>query len=301
MYYENARKFIYHNARPLDIARWKYLFENGSREEVLTALSEYQNEDGGFGSALEPDCWNPNSSPVQTWVATRIIKEINLEDNNHPIIKGILSYLSSGKDFDGHIWLNTVETNNAYPHAPWWNYEASQEKSYNPTASLIGFILKFADKDSRIFHLACNLAREAYSYFKASFPLDSMHTVACFVELYEYLKESVIDDLVDIEEFGNLLNQQIKHVITGDTSRWSIDYVCKPSLFIQSKKSDFYAENKDICKYECTFISDTQQSDGTWSITWDWSDYPEEWSISRNWWKSDLIINNIRYIKEVQS
>ena len=29
---------------------------------------------------------------------------------------------------------------------------------------LIGFILKFADKDSRIFHLACNLAREAYSF-----------------------------------------------------------------------------------------------------------------------------------------
>ena len=74
------------------------LFENGSKEEVLKALSVYQNEDGGFGSALEPDCWNPNSAPVQTWVATEIIREIELddqEDQEHPVIQGILKYLSS--------------------------------------------------------------------------------------------------------------------------------------------------------------------------------------------------------------
>ena len=77
MYYEKAKNFIYKNARPIDIARWKYLFENGSKEEVITVLMTYQNEDGGFGNALEPDYWNPNSSPVQTWVAMEIIKEIN--------------------------------------------------------------------------------------------------------------------------------------------------------------------------------------------------------------------------------
>jgi hypothetical protein len=108
MYYEKARNFIYKNARPLDIVRWKYLFENGSKEDVLTALIAYQNEDGGFGNALEPDCWNPNSSPMQTWVATEIIKEINLKDKNHPIIQGILNYLSSREGFDGHTWSYMV-------------------------------------------------------------------------------------------------------------------------------------------------------------------------------------------------
>lgn len=65
MSFETARNFIYKNARPLDIARWKYLFENGCREDVLLALAAYQNEDGGFGHALEPDCWNLNSSPFR--------------------------------------------------------------------------------------------------------------------------------------------------------------------------------------------------------------------------------------------
>lgn len=103
MSFETARNFIYKNARPLDIARWKYLFENGCREDVLLALAVYRNEDGGFGDALEPDYWNPNSSPLQTWAATEIIKEIKLDDKQHSVIQGILTYLSSGKDFNGHI------------------------------------------------------------------------------------------------------------------------------------------------------------------------------------------------------
>lgn len=301
MYYKQARNFIYRNARPLDMARWKYLFENGSREDVLTALIAYQNEDGGFGHALEPDCWNPNSSPVQTWAATEIIKEIDLKDKDHPGIRGILKYLSSGKHFDGHTWSNTLAANNDYPHAPWWSFGSSQEISYNPTACLIGFILKFAEKNSKLFDAACVLAKEAYSYFKVHFPVDSMHTVSCFVELYEYLKDSSVNDLLDIDEFRTLLREQIRHVITYDTSKWPVDYVCKPSLFIGAKTSDFYRENKEICDYECEFILNTQETDGTWNITWSWTDYPEQWSISRNWWKSDLLIKNMRYIKAIHN
>ena len=84
---EASRKFIYRNARPLDLARWHYLFENGSKQPVIDALSSYQNPDGGFANALEPDCWNPNSLPIQTWVATRIIDEIELNDKQQIIWK----------------------------------------------------------------------------------------------------------------------------------------------------------------------------------------------------------------------
>ena len=58
---EKAREFIYRNARPLDYARWRYLFEDGKREDVLRILAAYQNEDGGFGHGLEADCLNPDS------------------------------------------------------------------------------------------------------------------------------------------------------------------------------------------------------------------------------------------------
>ena len=301
-YYARAKKFILKNARPLDMARWNYLFENGSKEDVINILKTYQNTDGGFANALEPDCWNINSTPLQTWAATRIIKEINLDDKNHPIIKGIIDYLSSNDEFDGHSWngLNTVVTNDNYPHAPWWSYSQKQELKYNPTASLIGFILKYAEKHTAIYKLACELSKEAYDYFKKSFPLESMHESACFIELYDYMKECSISNLIDMEEFNKLLQKQIKQVITYDTKRWSNDYICKPSLFIDSKSSDFYLENKDICDFECQFILNIQNNDGSWNVTWDWNNYLEEWAISKNWWKSDIIIKNIKYIKEFQ-
>ena len=47
--YEKAKAFMYRNARPLDLARFQYHFEHGSKESVLNALNYYQNEDGGFG------------------------------------------------------------------------------------------------------------------------------------------------------------------------------------------------------------------------------------------------------------
>lgn len=299
-YYTAAKKFILKNSRPLNMARWNYLFEDGSKEDVIKVLKTYQNDDGGFANALEPDCWNINSTPLQTWVATQIIKEINLDDKNHPIIKGILDYLSSKDEFDGHRWhgLNTVVTNDNYPHAPWWSYRQKQESTYNPTASLIGFILKYAEKDTAIYRSACELSKEAYNYFKKNFPLESMHESACFVELYHYMKECSIFNLLDMEEFKKLLQKQIKQVITYDTKIWSTDYICKPSLFINSKSSDFYLENKEICDFEYEFILKTQNEDGSWGVTWDWNDYPEQWAISKNWWQSDIIIKNIKYIRE---
>lgn len=297
MRYGLARNFLYKNARPLDLARWKLLFENGSKEDVLTFLAAYQNEDGGFGHALEPDCWNPYSSPVQTWVATQIIKEVALEEKEHPVVQGILKYLSSGADFDGHTWANSIPTNDAYPHAPWWSFDPGQETTYNPTASLIGFILKFADKHNKIYDLARVLAQEAYAYFTFHHPLDEMHMVANFVDLFEALNESGNDALVDMVEFKRLLHAQIQHVVTYDTSKWAVEYVCKPSLFIHDKTSDFYPENQEICEYECEFLTESQEADGTWAVTWGWGDYPEEWPISKNWWISDLIIKNVKFMK----
>jgi len=301
MDFEKARNFVYKNSRPLDFTRWMYLFENGNKEDVLSALETYQNKDGGFGNGLEPDCWNPNSSPLQTWVATKIISEVDLKDKNHPIIQGILKYLASGADFDGHTWANSIPTNDDYPHAPWWTFDPNSETTYNPTASLIGFILKFADPASQLYENGAVLAKEAYAHFKLNHPLDQMHTVACYVELYEDLKTSFINDRIDMEEFKNLLHTQIQHVLTHDTSRWAVDYVCKPSLFVRSKASDFYLANMYTCYYECEFIAKTQESDGTWAVTWAWADYPEEWHISKNWWKSDLIIRNLQFLKAMCS
>jgi len=296
---QKARTFLYRNARPLDIARWQYHFEGGSRAAVLTALSAYQNEDGGFGHALEPDAWNPNSSPVQTWAATEILREIGWTDRTHPLVSGILRYLASGQDFDGHVWACTIGSNNDYPHAPWWHSESESacNSDYNPTACLAGFILRFAEKDSDLYRLGCRAAKEAFAAFAARGLLDDMHTAACYIRLWEYGKEAGAAELLDAAAMEQKLRGQVKHGITQNTAEWANGYVCRPSQFFASRSSVFYADNKAIADYECTHIRETQLADGSWDIPWSWSAYDAEWAISKNWWKGSGVVLNLLYLK----
>jgi len=94
--FEEIRLWIYRNARRIELALWQYEFENGSVEAVLSALLNYQNADGGFGNAIEPDCWNPASSPYATLNAIGKLKNIDFTDTSHPIMRGIFKYLESG-------------------------------------------------------------------------------------------------------------------------------------------------------------------------------------------------------------
>ncbi len=297
--FEKARVFVYRNARPLDLARWQYHFENGSKEAVLTALAAYQNEDGGFGHALEPDAWNPNSAPIQTWTATEILREIDFTDNTHPIIAGILRYLDSGAEFTGHFWYNAPGSNNDYPHAPWWHTESDStcHNDYNPTACLAGFIIRFADKESGLYRLGCRIAKEAYeSYFEQDL-LGDMHTAACFIRLWQYCEEAGVTDIIDLSALKGRVREQVKHSITDNTAEWETGYICKPSQFFSDCESIFHTDNKDIADYECEYIIKSQHADGSWNIPWSWNGYPEEWTISKNWWKGSGVILNLLYLK----
>jgi hypothetical protein len=299
--YQKACEFIYRNARPLDITRWQYHFEDGSKEAVLTALAAYQNEDGGFGHALEPDCWNPNSSPIQTWTATEILREIGFTDKNHPVIKGILRYLASGQDFEGQFWYNAVESNNDYPHSPWWHTESdsTSHSDYNPTANLAGFILRFADKNSELYQLGSRIAKEAVQALFAGERENDMHTLACYIRLWQYCEEAGAADVIDLPALRAKLRERVTNTITHDKAKWHTDYICRPSQFFTSRGSVFYGDNKEIADYECEFIVDTQLDDGSWNIPWSWKDYPEEWAVAKNWWKGDVAVKNMLYLRGI--
>lgn len=297
--YKKAQEFIYRNARPLDLARWQFHFENGSKKVVLKALSYYQNPDGGFGHALEQDAWNPNSAPIQTWTATEILHEINFSDSSDSIINGILRYLGSGRDFNGKFWYNIIKSNNDYPHAPWWqsDSESSSHNDYNPTAGLAGFIIRYSDKNSELYKLGCRISQEAYEQLVSADNHKDMHTILCYIRLMEYIKAAGATDVIDLNTLQSILIEHVKGCITQNTEAWGTSYICKPSQFFNSMASIFYASNKEIAEYECEYIMKTQLEDGSWDIPWSWNDYPEAWAISKNWWKSNGIIINMLYTR----
>lgn len=296
--YEKARGFIYRNARPIEFALWRYHFENGSREDVLTALAAHQNVDGGFGHALEADSFNPNSAPIQTWAACGILREIGFTDGSHPIIRGILRYLDSGLDFsrEHNQWLNSVKTNADYPHAVWWDYSDKVE-NYNPTAYLAGFILRFADKDSRAYKKAEEIARQAYEWFVSAVPVGDDHSAACFAALYGFLKETG-SGLLDMRKFADKLKEEVNADICRDSEKWRTEYVCLPSKFIGSRDSMFYAGNEELVQNEIEMLRECQLDDGSYIVPWLWYNEYKEYELAANWWKSRMLIDKMRFLRE---
>lgn len=298
--FQKARGFIYRNARPVDLARWRYHFEDGAREDVLTALAAFQNEDGGFGHGLEADSFNPNSCPIQTWNACEILREIGFEDGSHPIIRGILRYLGSGADFSEqhNQWRNTVKSNNDYPHAVWWSYsEEKEEFNYNPTAHLAGFILRFAEKDSALYRKAEEIAKQAYAWFREKVPFGDNHVANCFVRLYEVLSETGAA-LADPDEFAEKLREEVGASICRETERWKTEYVGMPSFFISDRNSMFCAGNEALVEKECALIAESQLDDGSYPIPWQWYNEYKEFPLAENWWKSVQLIEKMRFLRE---
>lgn len=136
-----AKDYIYRNARLIDRRRYEYWFEGGSKEAVIQALGAYQNEDGGFGHALEPDIRCPYSQPVPTELALAVMLEVQHTDLE--MFRRLIDYLRKITLPEGglpFVHKNVME----YPHAPWWSAERDDLPMMNPTGNILGMLWKQA-------------------------------------------------------------------------------------------------------------------------------------------------------------
>jgi hypothetical protein len=96
------------------------------------------------------------------------------------------------------------------------------------------------------------------------------------------------------------VKELVDAAIVRDVSRWG-DYCVRPSQFIHSPESPFYAGNEKIMEEELDYLIDTRPENGVWGITWQWWDnyvkYPKEFAISENWWKADIAIDKLKLLR----
>ena len=299
--FEEIRAWIYRNARQIELASWQYEFENGSRDAVVSALSRYQNRDGGFGNTLEPDCWNPDSSPYTTLYAIEKLNSVNFTDVNHPVMQGIIRFLESGKYFNGNGWLFSIPSNNNYPRAPWWTYdtEANEHEHRGITLGLVSFILRFAAKESKLYGLAFSLAENLISIAKEQDNMGDMG-ISGYCALLETLSKLGLSEQFDMKLLSAALKELVDEAIVRDISQWG-NYVVRPSQFITSPGSPFYKGNEDIVGKELDYIIDTRPENSVWGITWHWWDnyekYPREFAISENWWRAHGAIERLKFLR----
>lgn len=293
-----AERFIRLNARPLELARFEYHFCGGAADPVLCAMAVYQNADGGFGSGLEPDTMSPHSSPYQTWQATEYLREIGCTQASAPVVAGLLEYLSGTDGFDGIRWRFTMPKNNDFPHAPWMYDNGASCTTFNPTASLAGFLLRYAPMNSLAYARAVCSAKAAISDYLHRPQAPEMHVVRCFVQLYEDCRAADLTG-VDLNALAQKLHRDAAACIETDTAKWGTKYCCLPSWLVTDRSSILYPDFAELIAQECAFLADTQNPDGSWNVTWRWVSYPDEWAVAKLHWKSIRIVNNLLFLKKM--
>lgn len=135
-----AESFIWQTARLLERHRYAYHFKGGNPAQVLAALQPYQNPDGGFGNALEPDFRGVDSQPVLAHGALWVLDEIG--QCQGPLAQQVCDYLASVTAPNGGVPA-VLPSVRGYPRAPWFNVDDDAPPgSLLPTAGIAGLLHK---------------------------------------------------------------------------------------------------------------------------------------------------------------
>ncbi|WP_242902094.1 hypothetical protein [Actinomadura terrae] len=132
-----AEECMRHSGRLIDRRRFALHFRGGRPEPLLAALRPYENPDGGYGHALEPDLRGEASQPVPAQHALEILHEAGADDD--PAVARVADFLASITHEDGGVPFVLPSVREA-PHGPWWQPSGEAGGAINPTATLAGLL-----------------------------------------------------------------------------------------------------------------------------------------------------------------
>jgi hypothetical protein len=284
--YQEIKEWVHRNARPLDLALWRYHFEEGKREEVLTELAYFQNEDGGFGKKIDPDNWNPASTPYNAQIVIKFLRGIDFVDLNHPIYEGILRYLENTEHRCEYGWRFTIPSNNDHPHGIWWefNEETNVYQSIGTTASLTGFLLRYVERNTKLYGIAVEYAHKLIRSLRSKTEFGDMG-IGGYCELLEDIEAAGLMNEFDYELFREVLPVLVRQKILRETD----NFMANPLEFVTEPCNRYYEANKAEVEAALDKMIDQRHELGVWDIPWEWyngGNYPKAFAVSENWWKA---------------
>ena len=228
---------------------------------MLAELARFQNPDGGFGRALEPDLRTPASSAVATWHAFQIFRELGTP-GEHPLVRGAVAYLLATFDSRDRVWAIVPPEVEAAPHAPWWTH-ATIDSSFggsriNPTAGLAGALHDYPELVPAPF--LAELTETVLTRMDAAPDPMDMNDFPCFLTLAEarHLPEAARERVRD------RLRRAAPRVVAHDPADWA-GYTRQP-LDVAPSPESFLAATIDRTAIEANLDHwiDRQQPDGSW-------------------------------------
>jgi hypothetical protein len=295
--FEASRRFIEKTARPLEIARFRHAFDGASDNSVFDALKKYQNTDGGFGHALEPDLRAPESSALCTSIAFQVLRSIHAPSDEAIVSTGI-AYLLDTLDIQKGYWRVIPSSAGENPHAPWWNQTGREKEfesfSLNPTAELLGYLYDYLGKSHR--EILSPVSEQVVRHLSGLEKIE-MHDLLCCLRLLE-TKTLPLD--IDRPVRQKLL-QLIDATLTTDPAQWK-EYNLRPLQVVDHPGSPFLAGRAESVAANLEYEISTQKEDGSWTITWTWGDaYPNEWILAAREWSGILTLDKLLLLKRFHS
>ncbi len=291
--FDRAKEFIFREGRPLDQRLFDFHFGAAEIDPVIGELVKFQNEDGGFGNALEPDLRTPMSSALATSVALRTMAEVGVKPSS-PILESTVSYLLKTLDRDNWRWIIAPEGRQDSPHAPWWGGDdivSSFRGCFaNPSAEITGLLLNYkqlvpAEVLDNLLERLCSYLTEAVET-KDAF---QMHDLMCYLAL----AQSKNLDEKYCAEICPLLMNAADSIVEKDKTKWN-DYSARPLWLCDHHDSILYPVLKEHVNENLDFEIETQKQDGSWSPFWDWGgSYSDDWKVASKEWSSHLTLNNL--------
>jgi hypothetical protein len=134
--FDEARRFLYAEARLLERRLFGVLFEGASADGVVDAVRGYRNPDGGFGHGLEPDKRVPDSQPLDVEAAFWAMDTAGRLD--HDLARAACDFLQRIGPGVGTL----TESYRGYPRAPHWG-DFALAPDINPTAGIAAMLWKY--------------------------------------------------------------------------------------------------------------------------------------------------------------
>lgn len=288
--FERAARFIAGQGRPIERALFKYYFNKGSKEAVLSELAKFQNEDGGFGHGLESDVRLSASSCFVTSVAFQVLVQLGVDADNDLVKKGI-DYLviNYRPEFKG--WLPFPREVEQEPRAIWWDYFANEENIYNPnpSAEIAGYLVKYSKNvPENILKEALEAALE---YLEQNISSLKMHDIYCYQRMAECISKEQRDRVL------TLLRERLREAIEFNPDQWT-GYAARPLNYVQSPDYELVSElTEGEISTNLDYIINEQSDNGGWLPRWQWYRYEEEWEKAKVEWMGVITLENLRMLK----
>jgi hypothetical protein len=275
--YRRARDFMQQHARPLERALFAHQFEGGARSDVLDALARFQNADGGFGHALEPDVRLPDSSAIATLTGLDVLRDVGT-DASVPGLRRALDWVVAQFDPDLPGWRAVPEAVELHPHAPWWGIEHHRAGgSFDP------FLVPGARLLSHLQHWRKLMPGKLVDGYADAFRahVETLQGELGGDGLYY---ASTVDDA----RVRAALRPLALANVSREPSAWTT-YVAKPLKLAPTPESSLAETLGELVTRNLDWEIEQQSSDGAWEPNWTWfGAYPETWEVARREWRGEL-------------